>query len=182
MKRNTVAQLLGFLYLLTLFGCEVRTSVKIEAGPSFYFDGSGRLASFYIYAPRPGHKIATPVDGQSLMWSIEPAANGPSGVLVSGMEIEYGKVPSGYAQKFPTTGAVLPLATGKVYVFDAVTTGAPGVNGFVYIGRNGPLHVNVPDLCGSSFTGDVKPVRCGTSEPYVEPKDLENFVQKNIVH
>jgi hypothetical protein len=27
----------------------------------------------------------------------------------------------------------------------------------------------------------VKPVKCGTNEPYVEPKDLEKFVQENRV-
>ena len=54
---------------------------------------------------------------------------------MSGTEIEYGKVPRGYLQKFPNSGAALPLAVGQVYVFDAVTTGAPGVNGFVYTAR-----------------------------------------------
>jgi hypothetical protein len=116
------------------------------------------------------------------MWSIEPAHDAPSGVLVSGMEITYGKVPRGYLQEFPTSGAALPLAIGQVYVFDSVTTGAPGANGFVYIGQSGPIQINVPGLCGSSFVGDVKPVKCGTNEPYVEPKDLEKFVQENRVH
>jgi hypothetical protein len=27
----------------------------------------------------------------------------------------------------------------------------------------------------------VKPVKCGTKEPYTEPKDLEKFVQENRV-
>jgi hypothetical protein len=98
------------------------------------------------------------------------------------MEIEYGKVPRGYLQKFPNSGVALPLAIGQVYVFDAVTTGAPGANGFVYMGQNGPIQINVPGLCGSSFVGDVKPVKCGTNEPYVEPKDPEKFVQENRVH
>jgi hypothetical protein len=115
------------------------------------------------------------------MWSIEPAADAPSGVLVSRMEIAYGKVPMGYVQKFPNSGAALPLAIGQVYVFDSVTTGAPGANGFVYISQNGPIQINVPGLCGSSFVGDVKPVNCGTTEPYVEPKDLEQFVGEHRI-
>jgi len=59
---------------------------------------------------------------------------------------------------------------------------APGVNGFLYIGQNGPIQINVPGLCASALVGDVKPVKCGTSEAYVEPKDLEKFVQENRVH
>ncbi len=136
---------------------------------------------FRVYGPRPGRKIATPVDAQSLMWSIEPTSDAPSGVLVTDVEIVYGKVPRGYTQKFPTSGAALPFAIGKVYVFDAETSGAPGVNGFVYMGQTGPIQINVPGLCGSAYVGDVKAVKCGTSEPYVEPKDLEKFVQENRV-
>jgi len=115
------------------------------------------------------------------MWSIEPTSDAPSGVLVTDVEIVYGKVPRGYTQKFPTSGAALPFAIGKVYVFDAETSGAPGVNGFVYMGQTGPIQINVPGLCGSAYVGDVKAVKCGTSEPYVEPKDLEKFVQENRV-
>jgi hypothetical protein len=179
--RKSVSLLATGFCLLTLLGCEVRTSVKVESGPTFSFDGSGRLVFFRVYGPRPGRKIATPVDAQSLMWSIEPASDSPSGASVTGMEIAYGKVPRSYLQKFPSSGAALPLVIGKVYVFDAETTGAPGVNGFVYMSRNGPIQINVPGLCGSAFVGDVKPVRCGTKEPYVEPKDLEEFVRENRV-
>jgi hypothetical protein len=148
--RNAISLLLSGLYLLTLLGCEVGTSVRLGAGPSFSFDGSGRLVFFRVYGPRPGRKIATPVDAQSLMWSIEPTSDAPSGFLVKGMEIAYGKVPRGYLQKFPSSGAALPLALGQVYVFDAETTGAPGVNGFVYMGQNGqsrsmcPVFVEAP--------------------------------------
>jgi hypothetical protein len=179
--KNVMSLLLGGLCLLILLGCEVATSVRITAGPSFSFDGSGRLVFFRFYGPRPGRKIATPVDAKSLMWSIEPTSDSPSGALVTGMNIAYGKVPRGYTQKFPTSGSALPLTIGQVYVFDAETTGAPGVNGFVYMGQNGPIQINVPGLCGSAFVGDVKPVKCGTTEPYVEPKDLEKFVQENRV-
>ena len=175
--RNT-SLLLVVVCFVTL-GCEVGTSVRLGAGPSFHFDGSGRLVSFRIYGPRSGRKIATPVDAQSLMWSIERAPDAPSGVLVSGIEIEYGKVPRGYLQKFPNTGAALPLAIGQVYVFDAVTTGAPGANGFVYMGQNRPIQINVPGLCGSSSLSDVKPVKCGTNEPYIEPRNIEQFVREN---
>src|ERR1700693_347327 len=121
--RNAISRLLSCLYLLTLLGCEVGTSVRLGAGPSFSFDGSGRLVFFCVYGPRPGRKIATPVDAQSLMWSIEPTSDAPSGLLVNRMEIAYGKVPRGYLQKFPSSSAALPLAIGQAYVFDAETTG-----------------------------------------------------------
>jgi len=97
------------------------------------------------------------------------------------MEIAYGKVPRGYLQKFPSSGAAVPLAIGQVYIFDAETTGASGVNGFFYMEQGGPILINVPGLCGSASVGDVKPVKCGTNEPYVEPKDLEQFVKEHRV-
>jgi hypothetical protein len=179
--RNTVLLPLICFLLLILASCEVATSARLGAGPSFAFDGSGRLVSFHVYGPRPGHKIATPVDEQSVMWSIETTKDFP-GALITGMQIAYGKVPNGYAQKFPSSGAPLLLTNGQVYVFDAETTGAPGVNGFFYMDQSAPIVIKVPGLCGSSSTGDVKPVKCGTSEPYVEPKDLEKFVQENRIH
>jgi len=179
--KNKTWLLLGNLCLLTLLGCEVATSVRLTAGPSFSLDGSGRLVSFTVYGPQPGHKIATPLDTKSLMWRIEPTSDSPSGAFVTGMEIAYGKVPKGYTQKFPSNGTALPLANGQVYAFIAETTGAPGVNGFVYIGQNGPIRINVPGLCQSAFVGDVKPLKCGTNERYVEPTDLEKFVQENRV-
>jgi hypothetical protein len=179
--KNTASLLLGELCLLLLLGCEVATTVRLAAGPSFSLDGSGRLVSFSVYGPRLEHRIATPLDSKSLMWSIEPAGDSPSGALVTGMNITYGKVPDGYTQKFPSRGGTFPLATGQVYAFIAETTGAQGVNGFVYMGQNGPIRINVPGLCESAFVGDVRPVKCGTNEPYVEPKNLEKFVQENRV-
>jgi hypothetical protein len=167
--------------LLAISGCEVSTSAKIHPGPTFSLDGSGRLVSFSIYGPRPGHRIATPVDGKSLMWSFERTSDSAAGVLVTGMEITYGRLPSGYVQKFPSSGAALPLAIGQVYIFDTETTGAPGVNGFFYMDQSGPVLINVPGLCGSSSVSDVKPVKCGNNEPYTEPKDLEQFVKEHRV-
>ena len=96
-------------------------------------------------------------------------------------EIAYGRVPEGYSQKFPSRGPALPLDVGKVYDFFAETRNASGATGFFYMAPKGPILVDVPGLCLSSYVGDVKPVKCGTHEPYVEPKDLEKFVQENRV-
>jgi hypothetical protein len=176
--RRTTLLLAGGLCLLTLLGCEVRTSVKLGSGPSFSFDGSGRLASFSVYGPRTGHKIATPSDSKSLVWSVQ-ASNGYPDIPVAGMNLVYGTAPNGYAQIVPSRGTAPALATGLVYYFFAETTGAPGKGGFFYMDKAAPILIRVPDLCGSGFTGDVKPVKCGANEPYVEPKDLGQFIREN---
>lgn len=180
-SRISISLAVTAAYVLALVGCEINTSVKLNPGPSFSLSGGGRLASFSVYGPRPGRKIATPFDTKGLMWSIEPS-DPRSSVVVSMMgEIAYGRVPEGYLQKFPNRGPALPLDVGKVYDFFVETTNASGATGFFYMAPNGPILVNVPGLCLSSYVGDVEPVKCGTHEPYVEPKDLEKFVQENRV-
>jgi hypothetical protein len=179
MSKNAVLLLSG-LCLLSLPGCEVATSVRMEHGPSFSFDGSGRLVSFSVYGPQPGHRIATPLDAKSLLWRIEPTSGSP-GASVVRLELAYGKVPTGYEQKVPSSGTAVALSNGQVYSFIAETTGAPGAHGFFYMDQNAPTPINVPGLCQSAFVGDLKPVKCGTNEPYVEPKDLERFVRENRV-
>ena len=169
------------LFLLTFLGCEVSTSVRLGTGPTFSFDGSGRLASFSVYAPQPGHKIATPNDMKSEVWSFRLASGNSRGEMVANMNLLYGKVPAGYMQTAPSNGAVSVLPPGVVYFFIAETTGAPWAHGFFYMDQNKPIPINVPDLCPSAFVGDVQPVKCGTNEPYVEPKDLEKFVQENRI-
>lgn len=177
--KNTVSLLLSELCLLILLGCEVGTSVRVAVGPSFSLGGSGRLASFSVYGPQPGHKIATPLDEKSLMWRIEPMKDSPLGALAAGMDITYGKAPMGYLQTFPISGPVVRPATGQVYAFFAETTGTSGADGFFYMDKHAPILINVPGLCQSALVGNVKPVKCGTNEPYVEPKDLEEFVRQN---
>jgi hypothetical protein len=50
-SRNLARLTLAAVGLLVLVGCEVRTSVKLAGGPSFLFDGSGRLVFLRIYVP-----------------------------------------------------------------------------------------------------------------------------------
>jgi hypothetical protein len=171
--------LLSGLCLLVLLGCEVKTSATLGNGPSFALDGSGHLASFTVYAPQPGRRIATPNDSKSEVWSIRPASG--RGEMVARMNLIYGRVPDGYVQAVPVKGTAPSLAPGLVYYFFAETTGAPGAEGFFYMDKSNPVLINVPGLCESAFVGDVKPVKCGTSDPYVEPKDLEKFVQENRI-
>jgi hypothetical protein len=97
------------------------------------------------------------------------------------MNLLYGRVPTGYLQTVPGKGAAPTLTPDLVYYFFAETTGASGAEGFFYMDKTIPIPINVPGLCESAFVGDVKPVKCGTNEPYVEPKDLEKFVEENRV-
>lgn len=170
---------LAAICALVLTGCEVNTSVVLKEGPLFLLDGGGRLVSFNVWGPRLGRKIATPLDSRAVMWCIEPST--PPGTPVANMHLAYGRVPMGYVQKFPSGGSPLPLATGRVYAFAAETTGASGVDGFFYMGPNGPIPIHVPDLCETPSATDVEPVICGTNQPYVEPTDLEKFVRENRV-
>jgi hypothetical protein len=168
--------------LLTLLACEVPTSARLEGGPTFLLNGSGRLASFTVYGPQPCHRIATPYDNRSQVWSIQPSNGFPDSVLVARLNLAYGTVLKGYTQTVPRDGNAPALSTGLVYYFIAETTGAQWAQGFFYIDKTGPIRIAVPGLCPSAFVGDVKPLKCGTKEPYVEPADLEKFVQENKTH
>ena len=103
------------------------------------------------------------------------------GRLVVDMDLAYGDSPDGYAQTVPSNGPALPLATGQVYAFVVETTGAQGADGFFYMDKSGPIQIKVPGLCPSAFVGDGKPLKCGTNEAFVEPKELEEFVRENRV-
>ncbi len=170
--------------LLLVMSCacrEIPTSVTIGTGPSFSLRGSGRLASFRLYGPQPGHKIATPFDQKSLVWRIQPAEGYLRGVQVEHLEIKYGSVPTAYTQSVPTKGTAPALSAGQVYYFFAETTNAPPAEGFFYLDGTTPVEIKVPGLCQSGFVGDVRPLKCGTNEPYTEPTSLEQFVRENRV-
>lgn len=114
--RNTISLMLCDLCLLALLGCEVPTTAWIESGPTFHLGGSGRLASFTVYGPSPGRRIATPNDDKSQVWSIR-RKDFPSSLLVSRMELTYGSVPDGYIQTVPLAGKAAALSPGLVYYF-----------------------------------------------------------------
>lgn len=180
MTRRSIRAFLIFGISWAVAGCrEVPTSVKVADGPSFSFRGSGRLASFRVYGPQPGHKIATPFDEKSLVWRVQPIEGYFKGKPVQGLNIAYGAVPEGYAQAIPKSDAPNHLSPGRVYYFFAETTNAPPASGFIYLAGSQPIEITVPDLCQSGFIGEVKPLKCGTNEPYKEPENLEQFVREN---
>jgi hypothetical protein len=173
--------LVSFCLLLSFTACEIPTSAKIHEGPLFSLNGSGRLASFRIYGPQPAHRIATANDSKSLVWRMEPSGGYFEGTLVWQLDVEYGHVPKGYRQTVPSNGSAPPLVSGRVYYFFAETTNAPGAEGYFYMDGSTPVRIEIPDLCQSGFTGDVKPLKCSTGDPYVEPQDLEQFVKDHRV-
>jgi hypothetical protein len=181
-QHGTIAFLVTVFSLLALSSCrEIPTTAKIESGPSFSLRGSGRLASFRIYGPQVGHKIATPFDEKSLVWRVQPLEGYFKGAPVERLVVEYGNVPRGYSQTTRGSGAVPDLPTGQVYYFFAETTNAPPAEGFFYLDGIAPIEISVPGLCQSGFGGGVKALKCGTNEPYTEPMDLEQFVRRNRV-
>jgi hypothetical protein len=153
----------------------------VQRGPTFLLSGSGRLASFRIYGPKPGRVIATPFDNKFLVWSVQASAGYFEGRPVEALVVEIGRIPAGYTQTVPEAGKTPRLNSGTIYYFFAETTNAPPAEGFFYLADDVPTLVVVPGLCQSSLSGDVQPVRRGTNEPYIEPLNLKQFVQENLV-
>ena len=179
LRRLAISRVLT-MTLTLLIGCgEIPTSARLESGPRFLLDGSGQLASFRIYGPQPGRRIATPFDAKSLVWNIQPTAGYFKGDRVHHFALNFGTVPAGYVQTLPAGGVVPKLPSKVVYYFFAETTDAPPAGGFFYLNEDVPIEITIPGLCESGVVGDVRPLRCGTSDPYIEPADLEKFVQEN---
>ena len=135
MSRRIVAVIGGLtaLMLAVLVGCgEIATSARLDRGPTFLLDGSGRLASFRIYGPQTGHRIGTPFDAKSLVWCVQPTAGYFEGIRVHRLALNFGIVPAGYAQIVPAGGIVPKLPSKVVYYFLAETTDAPPAAGFFY--------------------------------------------------
>jgi len=172
--------------LLVMSGCrEIPTSVKVEAGPSFSLGGSGRLATFTVYAPQSNQKIAFPDhDVASIVWQVTASKGYFKGSHVKGLKLNYGKVPSGYEQVVPSQSqAAPPLASGNVYAFLAESSDAPIASGYFYMSESGPVQTAIPDLCLMFLQGRKVRVKCklNSAEPYQEPVDLEKYVREHQI-
>ncbi len=183
--RRTVF-LAGVSLLLVLSGCrEIPTSVKVRSGPSFALRGSGQLAIFTVYAPQSGQRIAFPHPAlASAVWQIRASEGYFKGTHVDGLQLTYGKVPSGYQQLVPVQSQVAPqLSPGAVYSFFAETTDAPIASGYFYMDKSGPIQTEIPDLCAMLVEGRKIRSNCklGSTEPYQEPADLEKYVREHQV-
>jgi hypothetical protein len=97
------------------------------------------------------------------------------------MELNYGRVPNGYAQSVPSEMQTPPaLSSGAVYWFFAETTNAPGASGYFYMDRAGPIQTYFPDLCLTLKDGHKVRIKCGFvgDRTYREPTSLEEVVRK----
>jgi len=184
-RSGKAAFLAGVLSLMFLTACrEIPTSVIVGAGPSFSLGGSGRLASFTIYAPRNGQKIAFPDhDVATAVWQITATKGYFKGSQVKGLRLIYGDVPDGYQQAVPEKSQAPKLVSGVVYAFFAETTDAPISTGYFYMGDSGPVQTEVPDLCLMFVQGRKTRVKCklNAAEPYYEPVDLEKYVRDHQI-
>ena len=180
--------------LLVSTACEIPTSVTLKDGPSFTLSGSGHLASFTVYGPEPGHKIATPLNTGSVVWQIRATDGYFKGAMVEHMKVRYGSLPQGYLQTVPNDSPLLGcvssdrwcrsprvLEAGEIYYFFAETTDAPGAEGFFYMDGSAPIELKIPGLCQSGFSGNLKAINCETGTPYVEPQNLDKFVREQRV-
>ena len=115
--RRTVF-LAGVSLLLVLSGCrEIPTSVKVRSGPSFALRGSGQLAIFTVYAPQSGQRIAFPHPAlASAVWQIRASEGYFKGTHVDGLQLTYGKVPSGYQQLVPVQSQVAPQLSPEQFI------------------------------------------------------------------
>jgi hypothetical protein len=184
--RKAISFLTVGALLVLLGGCEppeVPTTVQVASGPSFSLLGSGRLASFTIFAPMSGQKVAYPdTDVASVVWQIQASKGYFERTRVQGLQLVYGKVPEGYAQTVPSGAQGPPvLAPGFVYSFFAESTGASVAGGSFYLDKFGAVQMLVPDLCLMQKNGHKVRVNCATKEPFQEPSDVNKYVREHRI-
>ena len=181
--KKKILSLLGSALLVALSACEsheVPTTVKVGPGQSFSFNGSGRLATFTVYAPIGGQKIAFPHnDVSSVIWQIATSKGYFHGARVDALNLAFGKTPEGYRQTVPDQANVPALQPGMIYSFFAETTGAGVASGSFYVEKSGAMFQVTTDLCLTLKNGHHMRVSCKTGEPYHEPTDLEKFAHEH---
>lgn len=172
-------------YSICLFSCsrERPTSIVVGTEPSFSFSGSGKLASFTIYGPMSGERIALPdSDVATVVWQIKTSRGYFNGTQVEGILLLFGKPPVGYTQVVPSQSNALPsLPGGVVYSFLAETTDAPIAEGYFYMDGTQAVQIKVPDACLTLVNGRETRVNCTTKQPYQEPTNLGEFVRDNRI-
>lgn len=151
-----------FVSVITFLGCERDMSIKADEKnpPSFLLSGSGNLMSFAVMEVPPENQTQTiqrSSDSNILLWEIEPT-NADNKIRRLPV-ITYGKVPPGFAQKFPADGSrPPPLVEGKIYEAGGPAYGANG--GLIWFQVRGDKTVHIP-IPGST----PESVRGKTSEP-----------------
>lgn len=125
--------------------------------------------------------MGTPLDAKSLVWCVQPTAGYFDGIRVHRLTLNFGIVPGGYARIVPAGGIVPKLPSKVVYYFLAEATNAPNAAGSFYLNEDTPTETTVPGPCESGTVGDLRPLKCGTPGPYIEPPDLDRFVRESRV-
>ena len=158
------------------------SAISVESGPSFTLHGEAQLASFTVYAPLNGTKIANPYDPSSAIWEIQgpkPHVFG-SGIEIEGLRLIYAGIPRGYTQTVPNAPQVTPqLASGKIYSFEGCSTLSGCLSGYFYIDKTGGVEaVGVPGCWVSTGHGVIR-ADCETHDPLHEPADLEKYSREH---
>lgn len=108
----------------------VATKVRLEGGnlPIFNLSGTGTLCHLVIFAvPESNDETDETIADPETIWELEPVAGYECGRKLEDIgEIQYGVVPGGYKQTYPSANAApVSLAKGQKYEYWFDTADAP---------------------------------------------------------
>jgi hypothetical protein len=111
--------------------CEIDTKLKVTGGnpPVFQMSGNARLSSIRVR----GHNTQRNVLGEDALIYWEIDNNRGDRTLGDLGSVIYGKIPDGYVQKYPETGAAPQLDEGQHYYVRVTTANANGDEGYFII-------------------------------------------------
>ena len=138
MRRLTVS----LLAVVALFlGCEIDTRLNLTGDnpPVFQMSGNGGLSSIRVRGPNKQRNV----DGEDawIYWEIHN--NGPRLTVGELGSVTYGKIPAGYAQKYPETGTAPNLDEGERYYIRVTTVNANGDEGYFTILNGRPYYSRI---------------------------------------
>jgi hypothetical protein len=130
--RNHFIRISLLLIIVPLaLSCEIDTKLRVTGGnpPDFEMTGNGNLTSIRVR----GHKTQRNAFGEDalLYWVIESGGWGRDVGRIG--SVTYGKVPDGYGQKYPESGAAPILDEGEHYYVRVTTSNANGDDGYFMI-------------------------------------------------
>lgn len=151
----------GLLTLLTLSACEVDLRITTDGKnpPTFTLSGSGNLLTFWVMEVPPENQTQT-IQRESErnipLWEIHPANRDDA--IRRMPEITYGKIPSGFVQKFPADGsAPVPLTKGKIYEIGGTAYNANGGQIWIKIESDKTIQIPIPGSSPEVIRESPKP-------------------------
>ena len=182
MNRSPKTAIAIAVSLLMLFACEhwpvPPASIRVENGPAFIMSGKGKLATFTVYGPSNASRIANPFYRSAIIWELECRHGILTGAGIEGLRLVYGKMPDACHQTVPVPSQSAPhLASGEIYYFDVWSSLAGGLGGNFYVEKSGAVLPVDVDNCFTMDSGRWIRVNCKTQERFVEPTEIETFVQ-----